>query len=71
MSGQAELRLPVGKVDEWYGDTEWMAVREIIDKLKEECFVFNDFDEKEVDDFSMNTMTRSGTRFTAGTIRRC
>ena len=39
------------KVDEWYGDAEWMAVREIIDKLKKECFVFNDFDEEVVDAF--------------------
>ena len=39
------------KADEWYSDTEWDAVREIIAKLKEECTVFHDFDEKDVDDF--------------------
>ena len=61
--------MPVGKVDEWYGDAEWMAVREIIDKLKKECFVFNDFDEEVVDAFLMNMRMQSGTRFTAGTIR--
>ncbi len=39
------------KVDEWYGDAEWTAVREIIDKLKEECTESNGFDEDEVDAF--------------------
>ena len=39
------------KADEWYSDAEWEAVREIIAKLKEECTVFHDFDEEEVDDF--------------------
>ena len=39
------------KVDEWYSDAECEAVHGIIEKLKEECFVFNDFDEKEVDAF--------------------
>lgn len=37
------------KADEWYSDAEWEAVREIIAKLKEECTVFHDFDEEEVD----------------------
>ncbi len=39
------------KVDEWYMDAEWEAIKEIIAKLKEECVVFNDFDEEEVDAF--------------------
>lgn len=39
------------KTDEWYRDTEWEAIREIIAKLKEECTVFHDFDEEEVDAF--------------------
>lgn len=39
------------KVDEWYGDAECEAVHGIMEKLKEECFVFNDFDEHEVDAF--------------------
>ena len=39
------------KTDEWYHDAEWEAVREIIAKLKEECTVFHDFDEEEVDAF--------------------
>ncbi len=39
------------KVDEWYMDAEWESVKEIIAKLKEECIVFNDFDEEEVDSF--------------------
>lgn len=39
------------KTDVWYGDAEWEAVREIIAKLKEECAVFHDFDEEDVDDF--------------------
>ena len=28
------------KVDEWYGDAEWEAVREIVSKLKDECIRF-------------------------------
>ena len=39
------------KVDEWYGDAEWEAVREIISKLKDECIRFHDFGEGEVDKF--------------------
>ena len=39
------------KVDVWYCDAEWEAVKEIIAKLKEECVVFNDFEEEEVDAF--------------------
>lgn len=39
------------RVNEWYGDTEWEAVRDIIINLKDECTVFNDFDEDEVDAF--------------------
>ena len=39
------------KTDEWYCDAEWEAVSEIIAKLKEECAVFHDFDEEEVDVF--------------------
>lgn len=39
------------KVDEWYGDTEWEAVREIVSKLKDECIRFHDFGEEEVDKF--------------------
>lgn len=39
------------KADVWYSDAEWEAVKEIIAKLKEECVVFNDFEEEEVDAF--------------------
>lgn len=39
------------KAGEWYGDAECEAVHGIMEKLKEECFVFNDFDEHEVDAF--------------------
>ena len=39
------------KADIWYCDAEWEAVRGIIAKLKEECTVFNDFDEEDVDAF--------------------
>ncbi len=39
------------KADVWYSDAEWEAVRGIIAKLKEECIVFNDFDEEDVDAF--------------------
>ena len=39
------------KASEWYGDAEYEAVHGIMEKLKEECFVFNDFDEHEVDAF--------------------
>ena len=30
------------KVDEWYGDAEWEAIREIVSKLKDECIHFQD-----------------------------
>lgn len=39
------------EVDKWYLEAEWNAVREIIDKLKEECTEFYDFDEDEADSF--------------------
>lgn len=39
------------KAGEWYGNAEYEAVHGIMEKLKEECFVFNDFDEHEVDAF--------------------
>ena len=39
------------KTDVWYSEAEWEAVRKIIAKLKEECTVFNDFDEEDVDAF--------------------
>lgn len=39
------------KVDEWYGDAEWEAVREIVSKLKDECIRLHDFGEEEVDKF--------------------
>ena len=39
------------KVDEWYGDAEWEAVREIVSKLKDECIRFHDFGEEEVEEF--------------------
>ena len=39
------------KVDEWYGDAEWEAVREIVSKLKDECICFHDFGEEKVDKF--------------------
>ena len=39
------------EVDKWYFEAEWNAVREIIDKLKEECTEFYDFDEGEADAF--------------------
>ncbi|WP_418529783.1 hypothetical protein [Paraprevotella clara] len=39
------------EVDKWYFEAEWNAVREIIDKLKEECTEFYDFDEDEAEAF--------------------
>lgn len=39
------------EVDKWYFEAEWNAVREIIDKLKEECTEFYDFDEDVADAF--------------------
>ena len=39
------------KVDEWYSDAEWEAVREIVSKLKDECIRFHDFGEEEVEEF--------------------
>ena len=39
------------KVDEWYGDAEWEAVREIVSKLKDECIRFHDFGKEEVEEF--------------------
>ena len=39
------------KTDVWYSDSEWEAVREIIDKLMEECVFRHDFDKDTVDAF--------------------
>jgi len=39
------------KVDEWYSDAEWEAVREIVSKLKDECIRFHDFGKEEVEEF--------------------
>lgn len=39
------------KVDEWYSDAEWEAVRDIISKLKDECVCFHDLDEEAVEQF--------------------
>ncbi len=39
------------KVDEWYRDSEWEAVRGIVEKLKEECTVSGGFEEEEADAF--------------------
>lgn len=39
------------KVNEWYNDAEWEAVREIVSKLKDECIRFHDFGKEEVDKF--------------------
>lgn len=33
------------KTEEWYGDSEWEAAKGIMEKLKEECILFHDFDE--------------------------
>ena len=38
------------KTDEWYGDSEWENVRDIVTKLKADCITFHDFDEEDVDD---------------------
>lgn len=39
------------KTEEWYGDSEWEAVKGIMEKLKEKCILFHDFDEEEVESF--------------------
>lgn len=39
------------KVDDWYCDTEWSAVREIIEKLKEVCVRWHGFKKDETDAF--------------------
>lgn len=39
------------KVDDWYCDTEWSAVREIIEKLKEVCVRWHEFKKDEADAF--------------------
>ena len=39
------------KTEEWYGDSEWEAVKEIIEELKEECSLFHDFNEDMVEIF--------------------
>ena len=49
-------------MDEWYGDAEWEAVREIVSKLKDECIRFHDFGEEEVDKSFKNTKTKSGKK---------
>ena len=35
----------------WDCEAEWQAVQNIIARLKEECTVFNEFDEEDVDAF--------------------
>ena len=38
-------------IDGWYSDSEWESIKGIIEKLKEECSLFHDFDEEEVVSF--------------------
>ena len=38
-------------IDGWYSDSEWESIKGIIEKLKEECSLFHDFDEEEVESF--------------------
>lgn len=40
-----------GKVDEWYSDAEWDAVRDIAAKLKDECVSSHDFGKEAVEQF--------------------
>lgn len=39
------------KVDEWYSDAEWEAVRDIVAKLKDECISSHDFGKEAVEQF--------------------
>ena len=39
------------KAEEWCGDSEWEAAKEIMEKLKERCVLFHDSDEEEVESF--------------------
>ena len=39
------------KAEEWCGDSEWEAAKEIMEKLKERCVLFHDSDEEEVKSF--------------------
>lgn len=39
------------KAEEWCGDSEWEAAKEIMEKLKERCVLFHDSDEDEVESF--------------------
>ena len=39
------------KVDEWYSDAEWEAVRDIVAKLKDECISSHDFEKEAVEQF--------------------
>ena len=41
----------MGKAEEWCGDSEWEAAKEIMEKLKERCVIFHDYDEEEVQTF--------------------
>lgn len=38
-------------IDGWYNDSAWDAAKGIMEKLKEECILFHDFDEEEVETF--------------------
>lgn len=38
-------------IDGWYSDSEWESIKGIIEKLKEECSLFHDFDEDMVETF--------------------
>ena len=50
------------KVDEWYGDAEWEAVREIVSKLKDECIRFHDLGKRKWTSSFKNTKTKSGKK---------
>ena len=39
------------KVDEWYSDAEWEAVRDIVAKLKDECISSHEFGKEAVEQF--------------------
>lgn len=38
-------------IDGWYNDSAWDTAKGIMEKLKEKCFLFHDFDEEEVESF--------------------
>ena len=57
------------KADEWYSDSEWEAVHEIVTRLKAECTACFHVDERRWKLSLKNTKMKYAMRYTVATIR--